>query len=164
MSCQTYKKLDGSSPSGGLISKKNLQEILPEVDLDDLSAIVSAGYVKYDNTPMPDEASLSGKYNKEFAADEDVELQSGHWSNAWKTVDRTMSTEEEASAKVRAYSDLRARRDYLLSLTDFYGNSDVTMPAAIKAYRKALRDLPANTPDPYDVTWPTHPNGDSWNT
>ena len=26
------------------------------------------------------------------------------------------------------------------------------------AYRQALRDLPANTPDPFDVTWPTNPD------
>lgn len=165
MSSQTYKKLDSGSPSGGLIEKENLQSILGKgVDLDDLSAIVTAGYVKYDNTPVPEDSSLDGRYDKEFVPDTDVELVTGHWSNAWKIVDRTMSTSEAASAKIRAYNELRMKRNYLLSTTDFYANSDVTMPDNIKTYRQALRDLPSNTPDPYDITWPEDPRGDTWNT
>ncbi len=165
MDSQTYKKLDSGSPSGGLIEKGNLYSILGKgFDLDDLSALVTAGYVRYDNIPMPDESMLSGRYDQEFVADTDVELVTGWWSNAWKIADRTMSAAEEASAKVRAYSDIRRQRDLLLSTTDFYGNSDITMPDNIKTYRQALRDLPANTADPYNVTWPTDPRGDTWNT
>ena len=164
MSSQTYKKLDSGSPSGGLIEKDNLQSILGKgVDLDDLSAIVTAGYVKYDNTPIPEDSGLDGRYDKEFVPDTDVELITGHWSNAWKIADRTMSTSEAASAKDRAYRELRIKRDDLLSMTDFYACSDVTMPDNIKTYRQALRDLPANTPDPYDITWPEDPRGDTWN-
>ena len=113
---------------------------------------------------MPDESNLSGRYDQEFVADTDVELVTGWWSNAWKIEDRTMTAAEEAAAKVRAYSDIRHQRDYLLSTTDYYGNSDVTMPDNIKTYRQALRDLPANTADPYNVTWPTDPRGDTWMT
>ena len=113
---------------------------------------------------MPDDAMLNGRYDQEFVPDTDVEIVTGHWSNAWKIADRTMSTSEAAAAKVRAYNELRMQRDSLLSKTDFYANSDVTMPDNIKTYRQALRDLPANTPDPYDITWPTDPRGDTWNT
>ena len=164
MSSQTYKKLDSGSPSGGLIERDNLQSILGKgVDLDDLSAIVTAGYVKYDNLPMPDDAMLNGRYDQEFVPDTDVEIVTGHWSNAWKIADRTMSTSETAAAKDRAYRELRMQRDNLLSKTDFYANSDVTMPDNIKTYRQALRDLPANTADPYNITWPEDPRGDLWN-
>ncbi len=164
MSSQTYKKLDGGSPSGGLIEKDNLQSILGKgVDLGGLCVVVSAGYVKYDNTPIPEDSGLDGRYDKEFVPDTDVELVTGHWSNAWKIVDRTMSTSEAAAAKVRAYNELRIQRDSLLSKTDFYANSDVTMPDNIKTYRQALRDLPANTADPYNITWPEDPRGDLWN-
>ena len=114
MSSQTYKKLDGGSPSGGLIEKDNIQSILGKgVDLDDLSAVVTAGYVKYDNTPIPEDSGLDGRYDKEFVPDADVELITGHWSNAWKIADRTMSTSEAASAKDRAYRELRMKRDDL---------------------------------------------------
>ena len=45
-----------------------------------------------------------------------------------------------------------------LQETDFYSLSDVTMPNDMKTYRQELRDLPANTADPADVTWPTKPS------
>ena len=32
------------------------------------------------------------------------------------------------------------------------------MSAARTAYREALRDLPANTTNPFDVTWPNNPD------
>ena len=107
MDSQTYKKLDSGSPSGGLIEKENLQSILGKgFDLNDLSALVTAGYVRYDNIPMPDESDLSGRYDQEFVADTDAELVTGWWSNAWKIADRTMTAAEEAAAKVRAYLSL----------------------------------------------------------
>ena len=37
-------------------------------------------------------------------------------------------------------------------------NSDVTMSDAWKTYRQQLRDLPANTSDPTNPTWPTKPS------
>ena len=47
----------------------------------------------------------------------------------------------EASAFDRAIADLRQRRNALLSSTDFYGLSDVTMSDEMKQYRKDLRDI-----------------------
>ena len=55
------------------------------------------------------------------------------------------------------WSDLRKQRDKLLAETDWLGNSDVTMSDEWKTYRQALRDLPANTTDPTNPTWPTKP-------
>ena len=52
---------------------------------------------------------------------------------------------------------LRQDRDNKLAETDWMANSDVTMSDAWKTYRKALRDLPANTSDPTNPTWPTKP-------
>jgi len=61
-------------------------------------------------------------------------------------------------ANDRAFVELRNQRNTLLTETDFYACSDVTMPSNMKTYRQALRDLPANTVDPTDVTWPTKPS------
>ena len=47
----------------------------------------------------------------------------------------------EAGAFDRAIKDLRQRRNALLSLTDFYALSDVTMSDEMKQYRKDLRDI-----------------------
>ena len=69
--------------------------------------------------------------------------------------------EEQAwadGANDRAFATLREERDRLLNETDWYANSDVTMSNDMKTYRQALRDLPANTADPTDVTWPTKPS------
>ena len=53
---------------------------------------------------------------------------------------------------------LRNKRNQLLAETDFYALSDVTMSDEMKTYRQALRDLPANTSDPSNPTYPTKPN------
>jgi hypothetical protein len=52
---------------------------------------------------------------------------------------------------------IRRKRDMLLAETDWMANSDVTMSDEWGAYRQALRDLPANTTDPANPTWPTKP-------
>ena len=59
----------------------------------------------------------------------------------------------------RAMVDLRQRRNSLLSATDFYALSDVTMTDAMTTYRQALRDLPShsNWPNLEDSDWPTKP-------
>tara|TARA_B100000927_G_scaffold191722_1_gene154645 strand:+ start:724 stop:984 length:261 start_codon:yes stop_codon:yes gene_type:complete len=53
---------------------------------------------------------------------------------------------------------LRSKRNALLSQSDWMANSDVTMSDDWKTYRQALRDLPANTSDPANPTWPTEPS------
>ena len=63
-------------------------------------------------------------------------------------------------APVRAFSGLREVRNEKLAETDFYANSDVTMSDDMKAYRKALRDLPAtlnNSTVVGTITWPEKP-------
>ena len=54
--------------------------------------------------------------------------------------------------------EVRFKRNRLLTETDWMANSDVTMSDEWKTYRQALRDLPANTSDPANPTWPTKPN------
>ncbi len=53
---------------------------------------------------------------------------------------------------------LRKSRNEKLTESDWMGNSDVTMTDSWKTYRQALRDLPANTSDPDEPTWPTEPS------
>ena len=66
----------------------------------------------------------------------------------------------EAAAFYRKIADLRQRRTQLLSATDFYALSDVTMSEAMTTYRQNLRDLPSGlstVEDVESVTWPTKP-------
>ena len=73
---------------------------------------------------------------------------------------------DEDLAEMKAWNDklpeiqlaaLRFQRNKLLQETDWMAGSDVTMSDAWKTYRQALRDLPANTKDPANPTWPTKP-------
>ena len=57
----------------------------------------------------------------------------------------------------RKWGAIRAERNALLAASDWMANSDVTMSDAWKSYRTALRDLPANTSDPANPTWPDTP-------
>ena len=52
---------------------------------------------------------------------------------------------------------VREKRNELLAETDWWANSDVTMTDEQRAYRQALRDVPAQAGFPENVTWPTKP-------
>ena len=65
---------------------------------------------------------------------------------------------DEARANANALPFLRGMRDRLLAETDVYALSDRTLSDEMRAYRQALRDLPANTSDPKNPTWPTKPS------
>lgn len=45
-------------------------------------------------------------------------------------------------------------RDEKLAETDWTSSNDVTMSDAMKTYRQALRDVPAQSGFPTDITWP----------
>ena len=51
------------------------------------------------------------------------------------------STESSSDKKLR---EIRFQRNLKLSETDYFANSDVTMPDYIKTWRQSLRDSPAN--------------------
>ena len=57
-----------------------------------------------------------------------------------------------------AWIALRAKRTQLLADTDYLALSDATLSEDMRTYRQALRDLPANTTDPANPTWPTRPS------
>ena len=61
-----------------------------------------------------------------------------------------------------ALSNLRSERDHLLNETDKYMVSDFPSTEEKKqkflTYRQTLRDLPTNTPDPTNISWPTPPS------
>lgn len=61
-----------------------------------------------------------------------------------------------------SWDQLRYERNIRISNTDWVMLSDISMTTEKKeewvTYRQALRDLPANTTDPENVTWPTPPS------
>ena len=83
----------------------------------------------------------------------------------WRSADLTQPTEEEIQSEILRlealvpWNELRNKRNQLLAETDYLALSDVTMSDEMRTYRQALRDLPANTSDPANPTWPTKPGG-----
>ena len=63
-----------------------------------------------------------------------------------------------AGANDRAFKLLRKKRNDALAKTDWWASSDLSITQDQKNYRQALRDLPANTSDPADPTWPVAPS------
>ena len=67
----------------------------------------------------------------------------------------------DAQEATVAWAALRATRNALLVATDwtYIGDSPISGDAQLPwgSYRQALRDLPANTPDPTQVVWPPAP-------
>tara|TARA_R110000787_G_scaffold80383_2_gene175030 strand:- start:4 stop:291 length:288 start_codon:yes stop_codon:yes gene_type:complete len=60
----------------------------------------------------------------------------------------------------RDLDELRNKRNRLLSQTDFYALSDVTLADNMKTYRQDLRELPSGLDTVEKVanaTWPTKP-------
>ena len=68
-------------------------------------------------------------------------------------------------AAEQALVRLRSKRNQLIAETDWeivkHKELGTNVPTALKTYRQALRDLPANTTDPANPVWPTKPGGAS---
>ena len=81
----------------------------------------------------------------------------------WLDQEQIEPTEAEIQTEVarliaeEPWTELRQRRNQLLTETDYLALVDVTLTDEMRAYRQALRDLPANTADPANPVWPTKP-------
>ena len=87
-------------------------------------------------------------------------LESLDWQSdiSLRPTDEAIQAESDRIVAGYPLARLRRHRNRLLAETDWMANSDVTMSDAWKTYRQALRDLPANTSDPANPTWPTKPS------
>jgi len=67
----------------------------------------------------------------------------------------------DADALANSWTALRSERDALLGSSDWTQYNDSPLTDEVKAewavHRQALRDLPENTDDPANPTWPTPP-------
>jgi hypothetical protein len=89
---------------------------------------------------------------------------SGHWDyKEYVVVDgvaqKKPDSEIETQKIAESWDTLRRIRDGSLKESDWTQVSDAPVDSAAWAtYRQQLRDLPANTTDPRDVTWPVPPS------
>ena len=75
------------------------------------------------------------------------------WGTDWATVN-AKAAELKAAEPMKL---LREERDRLITATDWWASSDLTMSAERTAYRQALRDITNSATSLDDVTWPTKP-------
>tara|TARA_R110001592_G_scaffold20525_1_gene83249 strand:- start:424 stop:783 length:360 start_codon:yes stop_codon:yes gene_type:complete len=73
------------------------------------------------------------------------------------TLDEIKAETVRLNAEHYPLKNLRFQRNQLLAETDYLALSDATLSADMQTYRQALRDLPANTSDPANPTWPVKP-------
>ena len=121
-------------------------------------------------TPQPESSEAYKRYVRN-GVEQDA---NDKWVQAWverdmfadTTVDGVTTTKAEHEAAYQAKLDadaaqaVRLTRNNLLSETDFYAFSDVTMSEDMKTYRQALRDITAHSNFPHNLTdddWPTKP-------
>ena len=80
----------------------------------------------------------------------------GRW--LWKWSISEMDDEAKASKDAEQAKSIRATRDARLSGSDWTQVADAPVDkAAWATYRQALRDVPAQTGFPWDITWPEKP-------
>ena len=117
---------------------------------------VSNGKTRTDSSSFTAEeisnAGFTGPYERpEY--DEEIETQSWNFeSKKWVT---TPIPDEVFLDR------LRNQRNYKLLISDWSQLSDAPLTSSQKTawatYRQALRDIPENTEDPKNVTWPSQP-------
>ena len=69
-------------------------------------------------------------------------------------------TDSEITTRItnKMWNSVRRKRNQALLNSDVFALQDRVMTDEQKAYRKALRDLPATQSDPFNITWPTKPS------
>ena len=75
------------------------------------------------------------------------------WGVTWDQVNEKLQDLTAAEPM----KELRAERDRLIAVTDWWASSDLTMTDAQKSYRQALRDITKDYSSLDDVKWPTKP-------
>lgn len=96
-------------------------------------------------------------YSIDESASEQVVLYSEDNELAYPSESELLAKSAEIPS-IQAFKSLRVKRNRLLAETDYLALSDVTLSAEMAEYRQALRDLPANTSDPANPTWPVKPS------
>ena len=101
------------------------------------------------------DALMSLRPGAEFVIRGDV-IETYQHSDPQPTADQ-LQTEIDRLNAAQPMVELREERNKRLAETDYLALSDATLSADMRTYRQALRDLPANTSDPANPTWPTKP-------
>ena len=132
-------------------------EGVPDYSSEDYEIVETDVPLSYESTVDGVTSTIS--FNESEHIHED-----GPYSLKWDASKKEVVKDDTAKAAhdlAEEWKRIRRKRTRLLAETDYMGNSDVTMSAAWKAYRKSLRDLPADQSSKTkysEITWPTKPS------
>jgi len=154
-----FIKLEEGSPMGHPIVESNFRKIFSKTSFPKYftpSVVEPLGYGIYDFAAQPE----IGKYQKvvEVAP---VKDEQGIYRQTWSIVD--MDDEEKALEDERKEQEVRAKRDWELTKTDWTVLADSPLTdvqiSEMTTYRQALRDITDHANFPYldDADWPTKP-------
>ena len=103
------------------------------------------------------EAEFAEMYRKVTGADANGSAIESSKPDDWGTTWSAVSAKKDELIAAEPMKALRAERDRLIAVTDWWAGSDHTMTDAQTAYRQALRDITSSATSLDDVTWPTKP-------
>ena len=139
----------GEVKSQGQIRKMHPNVSMPRVWNEDIHEQLGIDPVL--STPRPEP---SGAY-KAVTRNGVEQNADGNWVQAW--IEQDITGDDRIAHDEKNALEARTKRDGLLTETDHFGLSDVTMSAEMTAYRQALRDVPQQAGFPSTITWPTKP-------
>ena len=156
----------GEIKSQGQLRKENPNMSMPRVWNDNVHDALNVDPVLA--APKPTDGIGTYQTVRRNGVEQDSK---GNWVQAWQIADMfsdddELGTKAEQEAAYQEQLDTeagennRSSRDRLLSETDWWASSDLTMTAEQAAYRQALRDITthANWPHLTNDDWPTKPS------
>ena len=153
-----FIKIEAGLPVGYLLIEGNIRDIFPDLPSGYIQNESIPNYAHYLKTDKPVSADLT----IESVEVDAIKNGDGAFVQTWEERAKVFATDEDRQAAIAAtnaakLSNLRTRRNELIKATDAYALQDVMLTNDMKTYRQALRDLPANTSDLDDITWPVSP-------
>jgi len=139
----------GEVKTQGQIRKMHPNVSMPKIWNEDIHEQLGIDPVL--STPRPEP---SGAY-KAVTRNGVEQNADGNWVQAW--IEQDITGDDRIAHDEKNALEARTKRDGLLTETDHFGLSDVTMSAEMTTYRQALRDVPQQAGFPSTITWPTKP-------
>lgn len=159
-----FVKLENGVPVEWPVNENRIKHENPNVSFpNDVTKIDIAayGYAKFSYSDPPE-------YNTEYQECVEITpvLNEDTYVQTWQVKEK-FTAEERAEYDAKKEAELlatlpsvhRSKRDALISETDWWASSDLTMTAEQTAYRQALRDITThvNWPHLEDSDWPVKP-------
>lgn len=136
----------------GLLRRDNPNVSFPSVPTD-------AQLAEWNVYPVIDMPTPAYDPLKQAVSEINPEYDGAVWRQMWAV--RDLADYEARLVLDEALASLRSERDQRLSATDWTQLPDADLTPekrqAWVAYRKQLRDLPENTPNPLNPVWPAEP-------